>query len=107
MTQTASIWLVLVLAFCAANLPFLTERFAGIVPLARGKSLALRLAELVLMYFVVGAIGLLLEQRAGQIAPQKWEFYAITGALFLTFAFPGFVWRYLYRRKHERPTDAA
>lgn len=100
MTQTASIWLVLLLAFAAANLPFLTQRLLGVVPLARGKSLAVRLAELVLLYFIVGGIGLLLEQRAGQIAPQGWEFYAVTGALFLTFAFPGFVWRYLYKPRH-------
>jgi hypothetical protein len=98
-TQTASIWLVLVLAFCAANLPFLSERLLGVVPLAQGKNLGMRLGELVLMYFLVGGIGLLLEQRAGQIAPQRWEFYAITAALFLTFAFPGFVWRYLFKRK--------
>jgi len=98
-SQTASIWLVLLLAFCGANLPFLTERLLGVLPLARGKNLAVRLGELVLMYLLVGAVGLGLEQRAGQIAPQGWEFYAITGALFLTFAFPGFVWRYLYRRK--------
>lgn len=99
MTQTASIWLVLVLAFCAANLPFLTERLLGVAPLAGGKNLAVRLAELVVLYFVVGGIGLALEKRAGQIAPQGWEFYAITAALFLTFAFPGFVWRYLHKRK--------
>ena len=100
MTQTASIWLVLVLAFCAANLPFLTDRLLGVVALPAGKGLALRFGELVVMYFVVGGIGLLLEKRLGQIAPQGWEFYAVTGALFLTFAFPGFVWRYLYKRKH-------
>lgn len=100
MTQTASTWLVIVLAFCAANLPFLTDRVLGMVPLAGGKTLPVRLAELLAMYFVVGAVGLLLEQHAGQIAPQKWEFYAVTGALFLTFAFPGFVWRYLYKHKH-------
>ena len=35
-TQTASIWLVLVLAFCAANLPFLSQRLFGVLPLARG-----------------------------------------------------------------------
>ena len=100
MTQTASIWLVLVLAFCAANLPFLTQRVLGVVPLARGKNLAMRLGELVLLYFVVGGIGLVLEKRAGQISPQGWEFYAVTGALFLTFAFPGFVWRYLFKPRH-------
>jgi hypothetical protein len=97
-TQTASTWLVLGLAFCAANLPFLTERLFGLVPLAGGKSLAVRLGELVLMYLLVGAVGLLLEQRAGQVARQGWEFYAITAALFLTCAFPGFVWRYLTKR---------
>jgi hypothetical protein len=99
-TQTASIWLVLVLAFCAANLPFLTSRVLGVVPIARGKTLAIRLAELVVMYFLVGAVGLLLEKRAGQIAPQGWEFYAVTGALFLTFAFPGFVYRHLHKPRH-------
>src|SRR5690349_19959308 len=100
MGQTASVWLVLVLAFGAANLPFLTERLLGVVPLAGGKNLAMRLGELVLMDFVVGGIGLFLENHAGQIAPQGWEFYAVTGALFLTFAFPGFVYRYL--SKHRR-----
>jgi hypothetical protein len=98
-SQTASIWLVLVLAFCAANLPFLSQRLFGVVPIARGKNLPMRLAELVALYFVVGGIGLALEQRAGQIAPQGWEFYAVTGALFLTFAFPGFVWRYLAKHR--------
>lgn len=100
MSQSASIWLVLVVAFAAANLPFFTQKLLGFVPLPRPKTLAVRLAELVLLYFLVGGLGLLLEKRAGQIAPQGWEFYAVTGALFLTFAFPGFVWRYLF--KHHR-----
>jgi hypothetical protein len=95
---TASVWLVIVVAFAAANLPFFTERLLGVVPLKEPKSLALRLAELVAMYFIVGGLGLLLENRAGQIAPQGWEFYAVTGALFITLAFPGFIWRYLRRR---------
>jgi hypothetical protein len=54
----------------------------------------------VLLYFIVGGVGLLLEKRAGQIAPQGWEFYAVTGALFLTFAFPGFVYRHLHKPRH-------
>lgn len=100
MSQTASIWLVIVLALAGANLPFLSPRLFGLIPLRGGKSLPLRLTELVAMYFVVGGIGLLLEQSVGQIAPQGWEFYAITGAMFLTLAFPGFVWRYL--AKHPK-----
>ena len=60
----------------------------------------MRLAELVVGYFVVGGLGLFLEQRAGQIAPQGWEFYAITGTLLVTFAFPGLVYRYLFKKRH-------
>jgi Protein of unknown function (DUF2818) len=99
MGQSASVWLVIVLALLAANLPFLSQRLLAVVPLAAGKNLAIRLAELVLMYLVVGGIGLLLEKRLGQIAPQGWEFYAITGTLFITLAFPGFVWRYLLKHR--------
>lgn len=97
MNQTTSVWLVLAAALVAANLPFLSERFLGLRPPAP-KGLALRLLELALLYLAVGGIGLALEQRLGQIYPQGWEFYAITATLFLTLAFPGFVWRYLVRR---------
>lgn len=100
MSQTASVWLVIVAALCAANLPFFTQRLLGVVPLPRPKPIALRLAEMVVLYFAIGGLGLLLEQRAGQIAPQKWEFYAVTGALFITLAFPGFIWRYLWKHRH-------
>jgi Protein of unknown function (DUF2818) len=99
MGQSASVWLVIVLALLAANLPFLSQRLLAIVPLSAGKNLAIRLAELVLLYFVVGGIGLLLEKRLGQIAAQTWEFYAITATLFITLAFPGFVWRYLLKHR--------
>jgi hypothetical protein len=98
-TQGASVWVVILLAAIAANLPFVTQRLFAVVPLAQGKNLAVRLAELVALYFVVGGVGLLLEQRAGRIASQGWEFYAVTGALFLVLAFPGFVWRYLWRHR--------
>lgn len=97
MSQTASVWLVIVVAVLAANLPFLNHRFLGIVPMARPKTLLMRLGELVVLYFLTGSLGLLLEHRAGQIADQRWEFYAVTAALFITLAFPGFVWRYLAR----------
>ena len=100
MSQTSSVWIVILAALFAANLPFFSRRLLGVVRLPKGKNLGVRLGELVLMYFVIGVLGLLLEQRLGQIAPQGWEFYAVTGALFVTLAFPGFAWRYL-RRQHE------
>ena len=90
---------MIVFALFAANLPFFTHRLLGVVPLRAPKPLALRLAELVAMYFVVGGLGLLLERHAGQIAPQRWEFFAITGALFITLAFPGFIWCYLWKHR--------
>jgi hypothetical protein len=99
-SQGASVWVVLLVALLAANLPFLNERLLGVVPLAgRAKSLAVRLGELVVLYFVAGGIGLLFERRAGQIAPQGWEFYAVTAALFVVLAFPGFTWRYLLKHR--------
>ena len=99
MTQTASVWLVIAAALLAANLPFFTTRFLVVVPVPQPKSLAIRLAEVVVLYFAVGGLGLALEHRAGQIAPQGWEFYAVTGAVFLTLAFPGFTWRYLLKHR--------
>jgi hypothetical protein len=99
MTHTFSVWLVLITALVAANLPFLNDRWLAVLPRRAPKTLWMRVGELVLLYFVVGALGLVLERDAGQIAPQSWEFYATTGALFLTLAFPGFVYRYLYRRR--------
>ena len=100
MTQAVSIWIVIVAALVAANLPFVNDRAFAVLPWRGPKGLGMRLAELLVLYFAVGLLGVLLEKRLGQIAPQGWEFYAITGALFLTFAFPGFVWRYLYKRRH-------
>ncbi len=99
MSQTASVWIVIALAVVAANLPFLNDRLLLVWPLSAPKGLAARLGELIVWYLLVGGAGLLLEQRLGQIAPQGWEFYAITAALFLTLAFPGFVVRYLLKRR--------
>lgn len=100
MDQTAAVWLVLGTALLAANLPFVNERWFVLGPRRMPKSMWARLFELVVLYGLVGALGLGLEQHAGQIYPQGWEFYATTAALFLTLAFPGFVYRYLYKKRH-------
>ena len=99
MGQSASVWLVVVCAFLAANMPFVSQRFMLVFRIAAGKPLALRFLELVVWYLLVGSLGILLENRLGQVAPQAWEFYAITGALFITLSFPGFVWRYLLKHR--------
>ena len=99
MSQSLQIGLVLVLALLAANLPFVNHRVLLLGPRHAPKALAWRLFELVLLYFLVGGVGLMLEHQAGQISPQGWEYYAVTGAMFLTLAFPGFVYRYLLRHR--------
>ena len=97
---TASIWLIILAALVAANLPFFNQRLGIVGPLMQGrKPLWVRLLEMIVLYLLVGGLGLVLERRAGQVSPQGWEFYAVTAALFLTLAFPGFVYRYLVHRK--------
>lgn len=100
MTHTTSVWLVLLALLLAANLPFVNDRWLAVIPRATPKTLWMRGGEMLVWYALAIALGLALEQSAGQIAPQGWEFYAVTGALFLTLAFPGFVYRYLYKRKN-------
>jgi hypothetical protein len=92
--------LLLAIALIAANLPFLLERLFFVkVPASGSKHLGWRLLELVVLYFVVGGIGLLFEKKGGEIHQQDWEFYAVTASLFLVFAFPGFIYRYLWRKR--------
>lgn len=97
MSHSLGIYFLVALSLLLANTPFLTQRILGLVKVQAPKSLGLRLLELVFFYGVVGGVGLLLEQSLGQIASQGWEFYAITATLFLTLAFPGFVYRYLLK----------
>jgi hypothetical protein len=107
-------WLVIAVAIAFANLPFLNEKLFGFVPLPPGrggapqgahtehshqKPFLVRLLELFVLYFVVGALAHALESRIGNAFTQAWEFYAITGCLFVVLAFPGFILRYLRKRR--------
>lgn len=92
MSQTGYVYLVISLAFVAANLPFLIPRLSK-----PQLGLASRLVLLIAAYFCVGALGFTIESSLGKTIGQGWEFYAITFALFVTFAFPSFVYRYLLR----------
>lgn len=66
------------------------------------KSFFERLLELLVFYALVGVLGFALEANLGNRFAQGWEFYAITLCLFLVLGYPGFVWRYLMKRK-SRP----
>lgn len=97
MNHTAEVWLVIVLALVAANLPFVNERLFVVGPRRQPKALGWRLGELALMAALTFGVGVAIESSIGQRQPQGWEFFAAGACLFLTFAFPGFVWRYLRR----------
>ena len=98
--MSAAGWFIVLLAFVGANVPFLNQRLFAVAPMnAERKSTWLRIAELIVLYFVVGALGFLLEARAGNRFEQGWQFYAITFSLFVVFAFPGFTFQYLVKRR--------
>ena len=94
-------WFVILLALFGANLPFFNERLFAVLPLSSpSKPVWLRLIELFVLYLVVGLIARALESRIGSVFPQGWEFFAITGCLFIVLAYPGFVMRYMRKRHH-------
>lgn len=99
MNSDGLISLLVLVAFLSANLPFISLKIFGVIKPKQPKSLFVRLLELIVIYFLVGGLGLYLEDKVGQIAPQGWEFYAVNALLMLTFSFPGFIYRYLLKRK--------
>ena len=91
---------ILLLALIAANLPWFSPKLFYLLPLkTNAKNLAWCLLELIIYYFLIGAIAIYAEKSSlGQIAPQGWEFYAVTFSLFLVFAFPGFVYKIMWKK---------
>lgn len=96
-------WCVILLAVLAANLPFFNQQLFALIPLSKSavyrKPVWVRLLELIVLYFLVGAIARFFEANIGNAFAQGWEFYAVTGCLFLVLAYPGYVVRYL-RKSH-------
>ena len=86
----------LVVAFIAANLPWISERLFGVITVKSGhKSAWLCLLEWFILYLLIGLVALGLEKKfTSDIYSQGWEFYASTICLFLVFALPGFIYRY-------------
>jgi hypothetical protein len=92
-----AIGIVLFAAVVAANLPFVNERLFLLGPRWAVKTVAWRLFELAIYALVVALVGRAIEAHLGQASPLHWEFVAVWLCVFLTLAFPGFVWRYLRR----------
>lgn len=96
MNSQWAIAMLLLAALALANWPFLFQRFAVFGPRKAAHPWLLVLESL-LAYAVFVLLGRALEQSLGQVAPQAWQFYAVTFCLFCTLSFPGFVYRYLLK----------
>lgn len=108
MSQSLAFAVLIILMLVAANIPFVSERVLGVFPWrprreGKGKSFWLRFLEVLVFYGIVVVIGFAFEAQLGNRFRQTWEFYAVTLAIFLVCAYPGFVWRYLMRRRGVRP----
>lgn len=97
-----TVWALVLLAAVLANLPFLSERLFLVWTLRAPKRIGFRLVELAAYYFIAGAAAYAMESRLGPVHAQRWEFYAVTVCLFLVFAYPGFLYRYLWPRRNNR-----
>ncbi|MCK9606347.1 MAG: DUF2818 family protein [Methylomonas sp.] len=84
---------LLAMAFAAANLPWLSERFLLLIKL--NKTACWRWLEWWVCYGVVGLLAMALENKlTGGVHGQQWEFYVATLCLFVVFALPGFIYHY-------------
>jgi len=92
--------ILLLLALVFANSPWFSERLFFVIPVKhQPKNVAWCLLELITLYFILGFIIRYAEHaNMGQVATQKWEFYAITACLFLVLAFPGFIYRFFWKK---------
>lgn len=98
MNTAAAALVLLLIGVALANLPFFTVRFFGVFS-RPVKTVWWRLLEMLVYYLIFLAIGRGLEAYVGRLHVQLWQFYAITFLIFLVLGYPGFVWRYLRRRR--------
>lgn len=80
-----------------ANLPFLSGRFMGVLPLSKPKSGIGLALEIGLCYALMLFFGRIAEGTLEGVAyAQGWEFYVVMTCLFVVAGFPGFVHRFFW-----------
>lgn len=99
-SQSAAVWILIVLAFAAANLPFVSERVLALVPVKEWvkKPAWALISELVLLFVLIGLLGYAFETALVNPFPRGWEFYITALCIFLVLGFPGFIYRYLLKK---------
>jgi uncharacterized membrane protein len=104
MSVSGVAWLIVIFAFIAANLPWISDRFVFLFPAPGGKKKPwMRLLEWAILLCVVGLTAAGLEKKTtGSVFSQDWEFYAVGVCLFVVFALPGFIYRHELRKLLDR-----
>jgi hypothetical protein len=77
---------------------------AVVTPIVPVKHVSTRLLEVLIGYFIVGAIGFAIEANYANPSVKNWEFYAIAACLYVVLAYPGFVWRHLMKHPSRHKT---
>lgn len=91
--QTGIYQFLIWVAFIAANIPWLSDRFLTVYKMQ--KNAWWRWLEWLILYFLTGLIAVILEYKVtGLLYSQDWEFYVTTLSLFMVFALPGFIYHY-------------
>ncbi|MDQ5889342.1 MAG: hypothetical protein QG667_2637 [Pseudomonadota bacterium] len=91
-----ALWLVT--ALVVANLPFVIK--ATMLPKVTegGLALLLRLLEWLAGFLILCGFAWFLESRSAPVHAQNWQFYVSVLCMYAVFAFPGFVYCFLWRR---------
>lgn len=94
----------IIIAFIAANLPWISDRLFGLISVKSNKKpVWMSLLEWFALYILIGLVALGIEKKfTSDIYPQGWEFYTSTLCLFIVFALPGFIYRFDLKHLLER-----
>ena len=88
---------LLAIAVVAANYPFFNGRFLAFYK-PKQKGMGWEFLEWLAMFALVGVLAYFTEARTSEPHDQKLSFWVIVVCLFALFAFPGFVYRHLWKK---------
>jgi|TARA_B100000795_G_scaffold149884_1_gene112255 hypothetical protein len=87
--------MLIIVVLVLANIPWLTERFFLVFVIAGGKTILLRLVELLAFYLLSLVVATMVEmQFSGDVHTQEWEFFWSTFCAYLVLSVPGLIYRY-------------
>lgn len=98
--MTAPMYVLLLAALLCANLPFISNKWFGVVALPK-KRFAHHLPELAAGFALVAVLAYVLESQSGSVHTQGWAFYVVVVCLYLILGFPAFVLRYFWHGKNR------